>query len=56
MALIDKTVDKIHEAVQEAIGAGMSPKEFIRNAWVSWEQELNEQKGYIAKIFEKALQ
>lgn len=56
MAPIDKAVDKIHEAVQEAIGVGMSPKEFIRNAWTSWEQELNDQKIFIGKIFEKALQ
>lgn len=56
MSVINRAVDQIHEAVQEAIAAGMEPKDFIRNAWASWEQELEDQKIHIAAIFKKALE
>lgn len=53
--LTDRAVEKIHEAVQEAVSADMSVSDFIRNAWVSWEQELEDQKRMIASQFKKAL-
>jgi hypothetical protein len=47
--------DKIWEAVQEAIAANMTPKQFIQEAWESWEHERTESVKAEGKQFYDAM-
>lgn len=50
-----RAIDKIHEAVEEAVAADMSPSDLIRAAAESWEQVLDDNKRHAVRQFTKAL-
>lgn len=52
--LRDRAVDKIHEAVEQAITAGMTPNDFIRKARESWATVLRDAWKDAAAQFDKA--
>lgn len=47
--------DAIHRAVEEAIAAGMTVRDFIKNARESWDIELSEDKKHADRQFREAL-
>jgi len=49
MTMPDRATDKVWEAVQAAIDAGMTPRQFRLEAAAAWEHELNEQGKAAAK-------
>ncbi len=49
------TESEITDAVYAAVEVGMDPKDFIRAAWLAWDQAYKDKQKHAAKVFEAAL-